>query len=159
MTEQLNSSNTWDWNCGSKNDLDYRIIWGSNGGLTIQRNYLRKIIYALDCWNEIDGRVQKSSTIELPSPTSLPQTFPGVSQHYCFARGAANLYWAKYYTMTGKLVIISGNRILVDEEVITTVNGCFSGLDPNFADDVFPGCTPPHVECSKLITGQNRERL
>lgn len=66
MTEQLNSSNTWDWNCGSKNDLDYRIIWGSNGSLTIQRNYLRKIIYALDCWNEINGRVQKSSTIDYP---------------------------------------------------------------------------------------------
>jgi len=35
MSQNYLSDNSWDWNCSSKNDLDYRVLWGNNGNITI----------------------------------------------------------------------------------------------------------------------------
>lgn len=36
MSQNYLSANSWVWNCSSKNDLDYRVLWGNNGNLTVQ---------------------------------------------------------------------------------------------------------------------------
>lgn len=66
----------WAWNCGSKNDIDVSYYWGDNGILTIQRQYLRKIIYKWRFCNTIDGWFEETKIFELPQPTSEPYTFP-----------------------------------------------------------------------------------
>jgi hypothetical protein len=145
----LISTNTWDYNCGSKNDLDYRVIWGIDGELTIQRNYLRSITFSLLCWNSIDGWVERNKTLTLPSPTSNPYTFSGVHHFHAFAKGVTNLNWGKRYKMTGKIVVLHGNQIIVDEKVVTTVNGCFRMNDPYY-EEYFSGCIPPDVVCENI---------
>lgn len=87
--------------------------------------------------------------IELPSPTSDPYTFTGVSHHHAFAKNVTNLYWGKRYIMTGKIVVVYGNPVIFDEEVITTVNGCFRKFDPHY-EEVFQGCIPPNVACEDV---------
>ncbi len=144
---ELNSQNTWDWNCGSKNDLDYRIIWGNNGTLTIQRILLRSITYIMRCWNPIDGWIEKSISKSPPAPTSEPYTFDGIHHYHAIGKRVAHQYWGKSYTMIGTLVVIHGHEgALIDEDVVTTVGGCFTRNDPHYVE-VFQGCIPPDVIC------------
>ncbi len=67
---------SWSWNCGSPNDIDCNIRWGDEGRLTIQRYYLRKIIYKWRFFNSIDGWIEETRTFELEEPVSELYTFP-----------------------------------------------------------------------------------
>jgi hypothetical protein len=147
----LNSVNTWDYNCGPQGgnpiDLDYRAVWGDDGTLTIQRNQLRSISYSMRCWNSLDGWIQVSDQQSLPVPTSQPHTFGGVKFYYAFARNNVGLYWTRRYIIEATIVVVYGpNQHIVDEEVITTVNGCFTKNDPNYIE-IYPGCIPPDEGC------------
>ncbi|MBV6511082.1 MAG: hypothetical protein FMNOHCHN_00561 [Ignavibacteriaceae bacterium] len=41
MSQNYLSDNSWDWNCSSKNDFDYRVLWGNNGNITILKKKSR----------------------------------------------------------------------------------------------------------------------
>lgn len=143
---ELSSTNDWVWNCGSKNDLDYRVYWGNNGTLTIQRPYLRSIHYTLRGWNPRDGWVTKSHSSVLPTPTSNPHTFNNVALTYAFARQQAHLYWGLGYILKGEITVKYGpDDAIAEEEVITSITGCFRGSDPHYFD--YFGCQPPDVGC------------
>jgi hypothetical protein len=148
---ELNSTNQWIYHCGvdpnRPRDLDYRVIWGNNGTLTIQRNYLRKIIYKMQAYNPKEGWVEKSDQRVLASPTSEPVTFENVLFLYPFALGETENYWGRPYTIKGLITVVHGpDNLVVDEEVITTVNGCFTMRDPNYFE-YYQGCILPDVGC------------
>jgi len=111
--ENLSSDNTWVWNCSSGiNDLDYRIIWGNHGTLTIQRLNLLKIEIFVNFWNSKDGWVNETATRTVNNgPTSDPYTFNQVYLVDDFARHIADQYWGVRYTMEGKIKVYYGTHL------------------------------------------------
>ena len=155
MIENLNSENTWVWNCplasgGGKNDLDYCVAWGTEPAhnITIRRHNLIGIKYSMKCWNRKDGWVEKSHEQMLPSPVEK-HTFNAVALTYAFARQDANNYWGVRYKIESKLIIIYGEPPSEVEEIITTnTNGCFIKNDPYYFE-FFSGCIPPDIPCEE----------
>jgi hypothetical protein len=141
----------WGWNCGTPNDIDVQYYWGEYGTLTIQRHYLRKIIYRWRFCNSRDGWIEESKTFELPQPTSDPYTFPidvafGYSLGKWLEKGADE-YWGRKYKVETMLYILSGRDEILDEEYPNTTTGCFRRADPSFNPNLHSGCNPPDVSC------------
>jgi hypothetical protein len=136
----------WAWNCGSKNDIDVFYLWGDKGTLTIQRQYLRKIIYRWRFCNQRDGWIEESRTFELPQPTSDPYTFPiEVAFHNHLGVNMADQYWGRKYKVETMLYILSGyDEIILDEEYPNTTTGRFRRGDPNYNPAEWQkDCNPP----------------
>ncbi len=146
----------WGWNCGSANDIDVEYFWGDNGRLTIQRNFLRKIIYKWRFCNSRDGWIEEAKTFELPQPTSEQYTFPmNISFYYSLGKyleNGANEYWGKKYKVQATLIIVSGRDDILDEEYTKITTGCFRKYDSNFNPDLQPGCLPPDINCESGIS-------
>lgn len=151
---QLNSINTLAWHCPpSKNDLDYRVIWGNNGTITIQRTNLIGIKFYMKAWNTLDGWIEIQSETILENPTSDPKTFTSVGKFYSFALGEGNGRYKGYpYKIEGKIEVIYGNVNSPSiDTVITIVEGCFRDGDPHYEDTLYPGCPPyPYSMCREL---------
>lgn len=146
----------WGWNCGSANDIDVQYYWGDNGTLTIQRHYLRKIIYSWRFCNSRDGWIEETKTFLLPQPTSEPYTFPvNIAFGYTLGKNleeGADEYWGRKYKVEAKLYIFYGKEAISDEEYSNVVTGCFKQGDSNFNTDMQPCCNPPDVQCETGAT-------
>lgn len=144
----------WGWNCGSKNDIDVLYFWGDKGSLTLQRDYLRKIIFKWRFCNSIDGWIEEERVFELSEPTSESFTFPIPLQFSTIIGKNRNAqdYFGKKYKVQSLLIIISGKDEILDEDYPNRVDGCFIGDDVNFDPDFQPGCIPPEILCLDTST-------
>jgi hypothetical protein len=143
----------WTWNCPpGKDDIDVFYLWGDKGTLTIQRQYLRKIIYSWRFCNQRDGWIEETRTFELPQPTSDPYTFPiEVAFHNHLGEDMADQYWGRKYKIETFLTIISGlEEEILDEDYYGIAIGCFRRDDSNFEDRFI--CEPPEIQCETTIT-------
>jgi len=145
--ENLNSFNAWDYHCPPPSnpqgyrDFDYRIIWGNDGSLTIQRENLIGIKFSANCWNTRDGWMQMSAERMLSNPTSQSHTFSGVFLFTLFGRNQTELYWGARYQINSKLEVLHSNGEII--EIITTkVEGCLKKFDLHYDPSVYPNCTP-----------------
>jgi len=152
--ENFQSTNQWIANCNDNQggldnikDLDYRVYWGNNGTITIQRHNLIEITYLMKAWNSIDGWIERSHTQTLPQPVE-EHTFNNVSDIYAFAKNNTLSYFGKKYIITGILKIKFGDPPGEIEEIYTTtVNGCFRRYDPHYYNKF--GCTPLDISCEE----------
>lgn len=148
----FNSTNKWDYNCSSINDLDYLVRWcdfENNNTLTIKRENMSKIIISIRCWNSKDGWINQSKTKNVQGgATSDPYTFTQLTFQEAFARHQANPnYWGTRYSMEGKLEIYFNNGESI-ETYITSVSGCFRKYDPYYYME-YPNCYPADVLCEE----------
>ncbi len=146
--ENLNSENTWVWNCGNKNDLDYRSHWKNNpnGTLTIARHNLIGVKYFMNCWNPIDNWNEVSGESMLTSPVEN-YTFDNIALVFTVAiHKNADDYWGLKYKIETKLVVIYGDPPgEIQENIITKTWGCFTKNDPYYYNKF--GCIPPDRPC------------
>lgn len=147
----------WTWNCPpGPNDIDLEYFWGEKGTLTIQRDYLRRIIFSWPFCNSKDGWIEETKTFDLSQPTSEPYTFPtyigfvyNLGKHL---EKGADEYWGRKYKVTTVLHIISGRDEILDEEYPNLITGYFRRVDPYFNPELQPGCIPPDVSGETGIT-------
>lgn len=142
----------WVYNCNEeKNDIDVAAYWGDYGFFTLQRLYLRRIIYRWRFCNSRNGWHEESKTYELPQPTSDPITIPGISYVKHLGDSMAPEYWGRKYKVETFLTIISGrDEEILDEDYQGSAIGCFRRGDSNFEDRFI--CEPPDIQCETTIT-------
>ena len=131
------------------NDFDYRIIWGNQGTIKIQRPFLRKIKYYLRCWNSKDDWVERENEQVVNPPTSLKHTFYQVTLLKDFTRNTTNEYRGRRYIMEGKIEIYYGETPgETIDVVVTTVSGCLRRYDPHY-EEIYSGCIPVDIPCEE----------
>lgn len=148
----FDNTNKWDYNCGSRNDLDYLIRWGdfeNDNTLTIKRENMSKIKISIRCWNSRDGWITNSTTKSVSGgSTSEPYKFTQLTFHEEFAVFQADPhYWGKRYSMEGKLEIYYNNGEVIDT-YLSSVEGCFRKYDSNYYHE-YQICNPADVQCEE----------
>lgn len=143
----------WGWNCGSANDIDVGYSW-NNGLLTLERFWLRRIIFKWRFCTALDGWIEESRSFDLPQPTSEPYTFPiyvGFVRTIGKDPQNANQYWGKRYKVEAWLYVITGKDDILDEEYHDLITGCFRRDDEYFDPDLQNGCIPPNPPCEETF--------